>query len=163
MPKPKQSSLPAYAVRTLSRRSGLPHAECLGLVDGVLKRRPLLKWVPPIAAVLAFCGWMFVFGRTTDILENTRLDLLAFLHRLGLLGYVIMFLLGIGFAFALAIIAGTVIPRSVLRHELSRCLSLPACFRCGYLLRGLEVRNSRIRCPECGGSSPVACRREAAS
>ncbi len=163
MSKPKQSSLTAYAARTLSRHSGLPDAECLGLVDGVIKRRPLLKWVPPIAAPLAFLGWMFVFGRTTDILEDTRLDLLASLYRLGLLGFVIAILLGYGVAVALAIIAATVIPRAVLRHELSRCLSLPACFWCGYLLSGLEVRNSKIRCPECGGSSPVTCRREATS
>ncbi len=125
MSKPKQSSLTAYAARTLSRRSGLPDAECLGLVDAILKRRPLLKWVPPLAALLAFLGWMFVFGRTTDILENTRLDLLAFLYRLGLLGFVIVILLGYGVAFALAIIAGTVIPRAVLRHELRNYLKRP--------------------------------------
>lgn len=148
--------LRAHGARFLSERSGLPELDCPEYIQAIYTRRRVLKWVPPAAAALAFFGWMFAFGRITDILENTNWDLLAFLYQLGLPGWTIVVVLGYGIATALAIVLAAVIPRTVLRHEVRRCLHSPACFWCAYSLRGLEIRDSRVRCPECGRSSPVA-------
>ena len=151
----KLFEVPAYGARTLSRLSSLSEAECAELVEAVYARRPVLKWAPPIAGPIAFLGWMFLFGRGTDVLEGTRWDVLAFLRDLGSVGFLMMILLGYGVAITLALIVATVVPRVLLRRELHRCLTSPACFRCGYSLSGLEIRGSKIRCPECGRPSPA--------
>ena len=156
MAKTRQSGVPAHGARTLSALTGLAEADCLDLVEAIYDRRPALKWIPPIAAPLAFLGWMLVYGRTTDMLENTRWDLLAFFDRMGVFGVAASILLGFGVAVTLAVILATVVPRAVLRRELRRCLYSPACFWCRYSLSGLEADNSTIRCPECGRLSPVA-------
>lgn len=144
----KLFDVPAYGARTLSKLSSLSEAECAELVEAVYARGPVLKWGPPIAGLIAFLGWMFLFGRGTDVLENTRWDVLA-VPGLGIL-------LGYGVAIPLAFVVATVVPRVVLRRALCHCLFSPACFWCGYSLRGLETHDSRIRCPECGRLSPVA-------
>ncbi|MHC4108282.1 MAG: hypothetical protein ACYSTY_09390 [Planctomycetota bacterium] len=146
MAKRKPFDVPAYGARTLSTLSGVPETECAELVKAVYARRPVLKWGPPIACPIAFLGWMFLFGRVTDVLEKTRWDVLA-LPGGALLGYPI--------AITLALVVATVVPRAVLRRALRHCLYSPACFWCGYSLRGLEIHESRIRCPECGKFSPA--------
>jgi hypothetical protein len=156
MARTRQSGVPAHGARTLSALTGLAETECLELVEAIYNRRPALKWIPPIAAPLSFLGWMFVYGRTLDTLENTRWDLVAFFNQMGVFGVAASILLGFGVAITLAVILATVVPRAVLRRELHRCLYSPACFWCGYSLSGHEAPESRVRCPECGRPSPVA-------
>ena len=151
-----RSAAPQYAVNTLSKLSGLSSGQCAELVGAVYARKRHYKWIPEVTAALAFLGWMFVFGRTTDALENTDWDLLASLGKFGIGGFAITLLLGYGVALALAFLLGRVVPRAVMRRELKNYLCSPACFFCGYSLRGLDVQRSAIRCPECGKTSPVA-------
>ncbi len=150
-----RSVTPQYAVDILSKLSGLSPGQCAKLVDAVYTRKPHYKWLPEAAAGLAFLGWMIVFGWTTDALEKTDWDPFG---RLGIARLAVMLLLGYGVAIALAVVFGRLIPRVVMRRELKNCLCSPACFFCGYSLRGLDVQLSAIRCPECGKTSPVAAK-----
>ena len=155
MAGPIQFGSPRRAVRALSELTGLPVDRCAKLIDALYSRKPGLRWLPPLAAPIAFLGWMFIFGRVTDALEGTRWDILAFLQRADLLGFVGMLLLGYGVAIILAVVVGATFPQAVLRRLVIHHLYSPTCFWCGYSLRGLERHNAAIDCPECGKSSPV--------
>ncbi len=120
----------------------------------------MIKWVSPIAGPIVFLGWMFVFGWTTDLLEGSRWDILAYLAGHGAFGIVATILLGWGLAITLAVVAGTLVPRAALRRALFHHLYSPTCFWCGYSLRGLPRQNASVPCPECGRHSPVRLRHE---
>ena len=62
---------------------------------------------------------------------------------------------GLGAAISLALISGVSLRRFLLRRQFRDHLSTPACFWCGYLLKGLERDGSSIQCPECGRHSRV--------
>jgi hypothetical protein len=114
-----------------------------------------LKWIPAIAPTFAFLGWMFVFGRVSDALDDTPWVLAGF-HQLGIVGIIFAILSGYGIGILLALLAGLWLPRYVWRRHLRHFLYSPACFWCGYSLKRLQVIERTIRCPECGQSSPVA-------
>ncbi len=142
-----QFGSPRRSVRALSELTGLPEAQSAKLVDAIYARKPGLKWLSPSGAILAFLGWMSMFGWITDALEGTRWDILAFPEGALLLGY--------GVAISLAVVVGGLIPRAVMRRQLLHHLCSPACFWCGYSLKGLQRHNATIDCPECGKPSPV--------
>ena len=148
------------AVRALCELTGLPPGQCSDLVGAVYARKPGVKWIAPVAGPIAFLGWMFMFGRVTDALEGTRWDILALLTQSGILGSAGALMLGYGIAITLAIVISVLIPPAVLRRALFRHLYSPACFWCGYSLRGLRRINGSIRCPECGRQSPVRLKHE---
>jgi hypothetical protein len=144
-----------YGATILSKLSGLPIEHSAELVNAVHKRKPALKWLPSLAAPAAL-GWMFIFGRVTDVLEGTRWDVLAFLDKQGPLGIAGILGLGFGIAIALGFVAGFAVPRAILRRLIRHHLYSPACFWCGYSLVALEAHEAAIRCPECGKYSPVS-------
>ncbi len=135
------------SVRALSELTGLPAAQSAKLVDAIYARKPGLKWLSASGATLACFGWISMFGWITDALEDTRWDILAFPPGALLLGY--------GVAISLAVVVGGLIPRAVMRRQLFHHLCSPACFWCGYSLRGLQRHNETVDCPECGKPSPV--------
>jgi len=151
---------PNRAVKALCELTGLSPTDCADLIRAVAARRLLTRWISPIAAPLVALGWIFLFGRITDLLEGTRWDILAYLARHGIVGIAIALLLGYGVAFALAIVAGTLAPNAALRRALFYHLYSPACFWCGYSLRELPRQDSSVLCPECGRHSPVRLRHE---
>ena len=155
MAKATSSRPPTQAVRALRRLTGLSLAQCADLVGAVRARKPGIRWIAPVAGPIAFLGWMFMFGRLTDVLEGTRWDILALLTSKGILGTAGIVLLGFGVAITLGIVVGELIPRAVLRRALFYHLYSPACFWCGYSLHGLHRSNPSIQCPECGRHSPV--------
>ncbi len=150
---------PNRAVRALCELTGLSQTDCADLIRAVAARRPLLQWISPVAMPLAGIGWIFLFGRITDLLEGTRWDILAFLAGHGIVGIAVALLLGYGVAFALAVVAGTLAP-AALRRALFHHLYSPACFWCGYSLRELPRPDSFVLCPECGRRSPVRLKHE---
>ena len=143
-------------LHVLAKRFGIDEAECQSLIDVIDKRKRMAGAAPSIVAFLVFWAWMILFGRGTDALEDTAWDILGLLHDLGFLGFIIMaLLLGFGVAIALALISGVALRRFLLRTQFHYHLFTPACFWCGYLLKGLERDDDFIRCPECGRRSRV--------
>ena len=113
----------------------------------------MVRTAPSIVSLLAAFGWMILFGRGSDALEDTAWDILGLLHDLGFLGFIMALLLGFGVAIALALISGEALRRFLLRRQFCFHLFTPACFWCGYLLKGLVRDGDYIRCPECGQRS----------
>ena len=148
-----QFGSPRRSVRALSELTGLPEAQSAKLVDAIYARKPGLKWLSASGATLAFLGWMSMFGWITDALEGTRWDILALFFPGALL-------LLYGVAISLALVVGGLIARAVMRRHLFHHLYSPACFWCGYSLRGLQRHNATVDCPECGKPSPVRRRNE---
>ena len=139
----------------LAKQFGIGEDECRGLIDAINKRKWRVRNAPSIVGGLAFFGWMILFGRGSDALEETAWDILGLLYDLGFLGFMMAVLLGFGVAIALALISGATLRRFLLRRQFRYHLSTPACFWCGYSLQGLERAGDFIRCPECGRSSRV--------
>jgi len=139
----------------LTKRFGIDEAECLSLIDAIDKRKRMAGTAPSIVAFLLFWAWMILFGRGTDALEETQWDILSLLRDLGFIGFVLSFLLGLGVAISLAIVSGVSLRRFLLRRQFRYHLFTPACFWCGYLLKGLEREGDFTRCPECGRRSRV--------
>lgn len=143
----------------LARLTGLSEAESRQLIGAIEKRKPIVRWVPSVAAFVGIVAWMVFFGIGTDFLEQTRFDLLGFLNRQGILGHIVALSLGVGIGVILASVAGMSLRRLLLRRQIQHHLFSPACFWCGYSLTGLDHEGSDIRCPECGKASPVALRK----
>ncbi len=143
------------AVTALCELTGQSPAQCADLIGAVVSRKPMIRWIVPIAPSVLLLGWMFLFGRSTDLLEGTRWDIIASVKEYGALGVVVLILLGYGVAIALAVVAGTLVPRALLRRSVLHHLYSPACFWCGYSLRGLPRHGADVLCPECGRHSPV--------
>jgi len=139
----------------LAKRFGIDEAECLSLIDAIDKRKLTVRTAPSIVSVLASFGWMILFGRGGDALEETAWDIFGFFHDAGFLGLMMALLLGFGVAIALAVGSGVSLRRFLLRRQFRYHLFTPACFWCGYLLKGLEREGDFTRCPECGRRSRV--------
>ena len=139
----------------LAKRFGIDEAECRSLIDAIDKRKLTVRTAPSIVSVLASFGWMILFGRGGDALEETAWDIFGFFHDAGFLGFMMALLLGFGVAIALAVSSGVSLRRFLLRKQFHYDLFTPACFWCGYLLKGLEREGDFIQCPECGRRSRV--------
>ncbi len=139
----------------LAKRFGMNEVECRSLIDAIDKRKWMVRDVPSIVGVLGSFGWMMLFGHGTDALEDTAWDILGLLHDLGFLGFIMALFLGFGVAIALAVVSGVTLRRFLLRKQFRYHLFTPACFWCGYLLKGLERDGDFIQCPECGRPSRV--------
>ena len=142
MAKTIQVGAVGFAARSLARLGGLPLAQCYELVEPIQQRKPRLTWMPQTGAVLIFFGWL-VFGRIDHASDNLFKAIGSILWNYGI-------------AAALALLVGMGLPSLLLRREVRHHLFAPACFWCGYSLRGLVVEDAAIRCPECGCVSPVA-------
>ena len=139
----------------LAKQFGIDEAECRSLIDVINKRQWRVRNAPSIVSVLAFFGWMILFGRGSDALEGTAWDLLGLLDDLGFLGFIMAFLLGFGIAIAWAVLSGATLRRFLLRRQFHYHLATPSCFWCGYILKGLEREGDFIQCPECAKCSRV--------
>ena len=82
-------------------------------------------------------------------------NILPLLRDLGFIGFVLRFVLGLGVPVFLGIISGVALRRFLLRRQFRYHLFTPACFWCGYSLKGLERDGSSIKCPECGQRSRI--------
>ncbi len=143
-------------MRSLSELAGLSDEECQRLNRTLEKASWRLKWIPSVAGFATWWGWMLLFGKGSDFLENyPKWDLLGYLHRLGWIGILIMLALGFGVATFLALGVGFPLWRRLLRRAITVQLQSRYCLWCGYCLQGLEVSKGRVRCPECGNHSPV--------
>ena len=140
----------------LAKRFGIDEAECRSLIDAINKRQWMVRNLPSIVGGVAFLGWMILFGRSTDALEGTAWDILGFAHDAGFLGFMMALLLGFGVAIALAVVSGLAMRRFLLWRQFRCHLFAPACFWCGYLLKGLEPHDDFTQCPECGRRSRVS-------
>ncbi len=139
----------------LAERFGIDEVECRSLIDAIDKRQRIASSAPSVVGLIVSGGWIMFFGRGTDALEKTRWDILSLLRDLGFLGFVLGILLGLGAAIFLGLVSGVALRRFLLRKQFRYHLFTPACFWCGYLLKGLERDGSAIQCPECGGRSRV--------
>ncbi|MEE9129968.1 MAG: hypothetical protein V3T84_08100 [Phycisphaerales bacterium] len=137
----------------LAKRFGIDEAECRSLIDAIDNRRWMVRTAPSIVSVLASFGWMMLFGHGTDALEETVWDILGFANDAGFLGFMMALLLGFGVAITLAVVSGLALRRYLLRRQFCFHLFAPACFWCGYLLKGLGRDGDFIQCPECGRRS----------
>ncbi len=139
----------------LAKRYDIDEDKCRSLIDTIYKRNATVSNAPPIVSALAFFGWMILFWLGTDALEETAWDILGFASHARFLGSIMALLLGYGVAIALALISGVALRRFLLRRQFRFHLFTPACFWCGYLLKGLERDGSSIKCPECGQRSRI--------
>ena len=139
----------------LAKRFDIDEAECRSLIDAIDKRKRMVRTAPSIVSLLAAFGWMMLFGYGTDALAETAWDFLGFANDAGLLGIMMVLLFDGGVAIALAVVSGLALRRFLLRRQFRYHLFTPACFWCGYLLKGLERDGSSIQCPECGRRSRI--------
>ena len=139
----------------LAERFDIDEAECRSLIDAINKRNWMVRNAPSTVGGFAFFGWMILFGRGGDALEETAWDIFGFFHDAGFLGFMMALLLGFGVAITLAVVSGLAVRRVLLRKQFRYHLFTPACFWCGYLLKGLERDGRSIRCPECGRRSRI--------
>ena len=79
----------------------------------------------------------------------------SLLRQLTFTGIILAIEIPLGVAIALAVVAGALVPRALLRRSVLHHLYSPACFWCGYSLRGLPRHGADVLCPECGRHSPV--------
>lgn len=133
----------------------LSPAEAKRVVRHLESRKRTLKFVPGAIGLMLFVGWMIVFGVGTDLLEDTKWDIINRLTELGTPGLGILFAIGPVFGIAAASIGVTASRAVLLKRELTMCLETPICVWCCYNLAGLEPHGARVRCPECGKTSPV--------
>ena len=139
----------------LAERFGIDEAECRSLIDAIDKRRLILATVPTIVGLIVYWAGVELYGRGTDALEETPWDILPLLRDLGFIGFILRFVLGLGVPVFLGIISGVTLRRFLLRRQFRYHLFTPACFWCGYSLKGLERDGTSIRCPECGKRSRI--------
>ena len=143
-------------IRSFPELSDLSDQECARLNQYLLKSNWKLNWIPGVAGFSTFWAWMLIFGKGTDFLErHPAWDLLGYLHRLGWIGWLIAVALGLGVGTSLALGVGFYLWTRLFRSAITTLLECKGCFWCGYCLTGLEARNGRVRCPECGDHSPV--------
>ncbi len=129
--------------------------ECRELINAIDTRKLMVRIAPSIVSVLACFGWMMLFRHGTDALAETAWDFLGFANDAGFLGIMMVLLLDGGVAIALAVVSGLALRRFLLRRQFRYHLFTPACFWCGYSLKGLERDSSSIKCPECGQRSRI--------
>ncbi len=144
-----------HSHHVLAKRFDIDEAECRSLIDAIDKRKWMVHNAPSIVGGLAFFGWMILFGRGGDALEETAWDIFGFFHDAGFLGFIMALLLGFGVAIALIVVLEVALRRFLLRRQFRYHLFTPACFWCGYSLKGLERYSSSIKCPECGQRSRI--------
>ena len=126
--------------------------ECNRLQKELAHRDRILAALPAVAGFVVFWAWMLFFGKGSDWLERRYdWDLLD----LGAGGYILFALLGMPTGAALALLAGYRIWARMLRSAIEAHLKDKRCLWCGYCLTGHESSLGRVRCPECGGLSPV--------
>ena len=139
----------------LAERFDIDEVECRKLINAIDTRKLMVRTAPSIVSVLACFGWMMLFGHGTDALMETAWDILGFTNDAGFLGVMLVLLLGGGVAIALAVVSGLALRRLLPRRQFRYHLFNPACFWCGYSLKGLERDGSSIKCPECGQRSLI--------
>ncbi len=139
----------------LAKRFDIDEVDCREFVNAIDKRKLIVRTAPSIVSVLACFGWMMLFGHGTDALEETAWDILGFANDAGFLGIMMVLLLDGGVAIALAVVSGRALRRFLLRRQFRYLLFAPACFRCGYSLKGHKRVSSFVKCPECGQRSRI--------
>ena len=137
----------------LAKHFGIEKHECQKLIKVIKKRKRSIDIKSGLVFLSVSCAWMIFFGRGTDALEGTRFDILNYLNDSGPIGVILVLLLGIGTAIFLAVITAVALERRLLYRQFHYHLFTPACFWCGYSLKGLENENNYIKCPECGERS----------
>ncbi len=137
----------------LARRFNIDEVECLELINEIDKRKPVAAAAPSIVGFMVWWAGINLYGRGTDALEGTQWDILPLLSDLGFVGFILRFVLGLGVPILLAFISGGALRRFLLRRQFRYHLFTPACFWCGYSLKGHERVSRFIRCPECGKRS----------
>lgn len=123
----------------------------------VFRRRHMIRneIVPAVVALVAFWGWMFLFGLGTDWLENhTAYDPFGWLR--GTLGealalLVLMLTVGPIGAMAVAMLLGYALMIRRMRRLIAWYRETPACVHCDYDLSAVDANGDGLRrCPECG-------------
>lgn len=137
----------------LADRFNIDKDECQGLIKAIDKRKQFKSAIPSIVGLIVIFAWMVLFGRGTDALEGTRWDILSFLIDIGPVGILLAIFSGLGIGTLLAASTAIALRRRFLSQQFHYHLFTPACFWCGYSLKGLENENNYIKCPECGERS----------
>ncbi len=140
----------------LAKRFDIDEAECRDLINVIDKRKPMAGAAPPIVGFVVCWAGIILYGRGTDALEGTQWDILPLLRDLGFIGFILRFVLGLGVPVFLALISGVALRRLLLHRQFRYHLFAPACFWCGYSLKGHKRVSSFIKCPECGKRSRIS-------
>ena len=137
----------------LADRFNIDKDECQGLIKAIYKRKKFKSAMPSIVGLIVFFAWMVLFGRGTDALEGTRWDILSFLIDIGPVGILLAIFSGLGIGSLLAASTAIALRRRFLSQQFHYHLFTPACFWCGYSLKGHDCDANYIKCPECGERS----------
>ena len=137
----------------LAKHFGIEKDECHKLIKVIRKRKRSIDIKSGLVSLSVFWAWMIFFGRGTDALEGTRFDILNYLLDSGPIGVILVLFLGFGIAIILATITNIMLSKRLLMQQFNYHLFTPACFWCGYSLKGLDNENNYIKCPECGERS----------
>lgn len=137
----------------LADRFNIDKDECQGLIKAIDKRKQFKSAIPSIVGLIVIFAWMVLYGCGTDALEGTRWDILSFLFDIGPVGIILAIFSGLGIGTLLAASTAIALRRRFLSQQFNYHLFTPACFWCGYSLKGLENESNYIKCPECGERS----------
>ena len=137
----------------LADRFNIDKDECQGLIKAIDKRKQFKSAIPSIVGLIVIFAWMVLYGRGTDALEGTRWDILSFLFDIGPVGIILAIFSGLGIGTLLAASTAIALRRRFLSQQFNYHLFTPACFWCGYSLKGHDCDGNYIKCPECGKRS----------
>lgn len=137
----------------LAKQFNIDKSQCQKLIKVIRKRKRHIIVISSLVGVIAFVIWMAIFISITSVLEGTSWDILKLLGNLGVLGIIFGFFSGLGIALILSQISEVAVRRNLLIRQFNYHLLTPACFWCGYILKGLECEDRYIKCPECGERS----------
>ena len=141
----------------LAKQFNIDKSQCQKLIKIIRKRKRHIIVISSLIGVIAFVIWMAIFISITSVLEGTSWDILEILGNLGAIGFVLGMFSGLGLALILSQVSEVAIRRHLLRRQFQYHLLTPACFWCGYVLKGLECKDHYVKCPECGERSRI-CR-----
>jgi len=139
----------------LADHFNLDKNECRSLVKAIDKRNKKLNGIPFVIGVIVLWTWVYLWAISTNVLKDTNFNIIGFLGDKGVIGIILAFLIGFGGATFWGLIVVLAIRHRLLQKQFQYHLFTPACFWCGYSLKGLESESNYIKCPECGERSRI--------
>ena len=115
----------------LAKRFGIDKDECQGLIKAIDKRKQFKSAIPSIVGLIVIFAWMVLYGIILAIFS------------------------GLGIGTLLAASTAIALRRRFLSQQFHYHLFTPACFWCGYSLKGHDCDGNYIKCPECGERSRI--------